>query len=327
MLQLLAITDPGCPSSTRYRVTQFAACFLSRGAQMQIVPCPRKPDGIVRLLAAVQSADIVVIQRFLPRTALIKELRRHARRLVFDFDDAVIYEESTQRRPRVKVRRWLRFRQMMLHCDAITAGNAYLAGIAAKHAGSGRVFTVPTVVDVERYDREPAPARSGVILGWIGAQSTLPYLEKIRRPLEKISLTHPGLTLRVVADKLPDLGKFPTSLTEWRESTEVRDLKSLNVGLAPLPDDAWTRGKCGLRLLQYLAAGIPAVASPVGTQAEIIRQGGALSATSDGEWPTAIQKLLSDSSTASLIARGKEIVREQYSLALWSPRLFGIWCG
>jgi len=209
----------------------------------------------------------------------------------------------------------------------VTAGNSYLAGLAGIHTDRQCVFTVPTVVDVDRYVREPAPTAPPLTLGWIGGRWTLPYLEQLRGPLEQLSAKHPGLAVKIIADQSLDLGNIPVSLTPWSESTEVRDLKTLCAGLAPLPDDAWTRGKCGLRLLQYLAAGIPAVAAPVGTQAEVIRHGGALSAASDKEWQSAIHKLMTDkSATNDLVTRGKEIVREHYSLASWSPRLFETWC-
>jgi len=327
MKQLLAITDPGCAASTRYRVMQFENSFRHRGVRMQAVPCPREDQEVARLLETVRQADVVVIQRFLPRAALLRQIRKHARRLVYDFDDAVIYHESTHQKPALRLRRWWRFRRLMLCCDAVTAGNPYLADLAGIHADRPRVFTVPTVVDVEKYDREPAPPASPLALGWIGGRWTMPYLEQLRGLLEQLSAKHPGLMVKIIADQSPDLGTVPTSLVQWSEPTEVRDLKTLGAGLAPLPDDAWTRGKCGLRLLQYLAAGIPAVAAPVGTQAEIIRHGGVLPAASDKEWQAAILKLLTDKPAATdLVKRGKEIVREHYSLATWSPRLFEIWC-
>lgn len=327
MKQLLAITDPGCAASTRYRVMQFADYFWHRGMRIQAIPCPSEAKEIARLLETVRQSDVVVIQRFLPRAKLLKQIRQHARRLIYDFDDAVIYRESAERKPALRLRRWWRFRRVMLACDAVTAGNTYLTDLAGMHADRRRVFTVPTVVDVERYERESAPVTSPPTLGWIGGRWTLPYLEQLRNPLEQLSSDHSELVVKIIADQAPDLGKTKVSLAPWDESTEVRDLKTLRAGLAPLPDDPWTRGKCGLRLLQYLASGIPAVAAPVGTQAEIIRQGGALSATSDKEWQSAIEKILSDKSTAAnLVTHGKKIVREHYSLTTWSPRLFEIWC-
>jgi glycosyltransferase involved in cell wall biosynthesis len=326
-MKLLAITDPGCAASTRYRVTQFGNYFQQHGVQIQAVNFSREEKEIARLLELAAQADVVVFQRFLPRTSVLKKFRQRAKRLVFDFDDAVTHRESA-RGARVNLRRWWRFRQMVRGGDAVTAGNDYLSALAARHADARRVFTVPTVVDLEKYEREPATADAALTLGWIGGRSTLPYLEKLREPLGKLSEEFPGLVVRAIADKMPELGKTRAELAPWSEATEARDLKKLSAGLAPLPDDAWTRGKCGLRLIQYLAAGIPAVAAPVGTQEKIIRLGAALPATSDVEWRDAIRKILAEKKFADeLAAKGKQVVREHFSLAAWSPQLLKIWCG
>jgi len=326
MKRLLAITDPGCAASTRYRLAQFEQYFLQRGVQLQIVPCPREKKAVAQLIEAVKRSDAVVIQRILPSTALLKKIRRHAARLVFDFDDVVFRNDSSGGRPHLKLSRWWRFRYLLRHCDAITPGNEHLTSLAGQHAEARRIFTVPTVVDTERYDREPALTETSLALGWIGSRWTLPYLEQLRTPLEKLSSEHPELFVRVIADRKPDLGKARVDLSPWSEANEVSDLKSLRLGLAPLPDDAWTRGKCGLRLLQYLAAGIPAIASPVGTQAEIIRLGAAQSARTNEAWAAAIKRILSEENCREdFSAVGKKLVREKFSLAAWSPRIFEAW--
>ncbi len=326
MKRLLAITDPGCTASTRYRVAQFEKYLLEQDVQLEIIPCPREKKSVARLLQAVKQADVVVIQRILPRTALLKKIRQGAARLVFDYDDVVFRNDSNGGKPHLKLGRWWRFRHLLRTCDAVTAGNDHLGVLAARHADARRIFTVPTVVDLARYEREPTPAETPAALGWIGSRWTLPYLEQLRLPLEKLSRIHPELFVRAIADQKPDLGKMHVTLSPWSEANEVRDLKSLRGGLAPLPDDAWTRGKCGLRLLQYLAAGIPAIASPVGTQAEIIRHGAALAASSDDEWLRALEKILAEKNfAAELAAKGKELVRERFNLTTWSSRIFEVW--
>ena len=123
-------------------------------------------------------------------------------------------------------------------------------------------------------------------------------------------------------------GKTRVELIPWDATTEARELKQLRVGLAPLPRDAWTHGKCGLRLLQYLAAGIPAVASPVGTQAELIHAGAALTASSDADWLQTLQRVLNDRYfTAEVVAAGRELVREQFCAPVWAGQLRAFWCG
>jgi len=326
--RLLAITDPGCAVSTRYRVTQFEPYLYQHQIHVETLPWPRLAVEQTSLLESVTAADAVLFQRYLPPRRWLRQIRQRARRLVYDFDDAIIYAESTRGRPRLLLSRWWRFRAMMRCCDAISAGNSYLAELAQREGPRTRVCVVPTTLELERYDRELAQPESAPALGWIGGRWTLPYLEQLRSPMEKLSTEFVGLTIRVIADQAPKLGRTRVELVPWAESTEVRDLKRVRAGLAPLPDEAWTRGKCGLRLLQYLAAGIPAVASPVGTQAEIIRAGAALAASSDLEWCAALRRVLSDDSMgAALAARGRQLAREQYDSSAWAERVRELWCG
>jgi glycosyltransferase involved in cell wall biosynthesis len=325
---LLAITDPGCEVSTRYRVTQFEPYLLQRQIHLRTVAWPRLEAEQRALVESAAEADVVLLQRYLPSRRWLREVRRRARRLVYDFDDAVIYFESSRRQPRLMLDRWWRFQAMMRHCDAVSAGNSYLASLAQLSAQAGRVSVVPTTLEWERYEDEPAPHEAAPVVGWIGTRSTLPYLEQLRRALEQASVETGELTVRVIADQAPDLGKTRVELIRWEAATEVRELKRLRAGLAPLPDDAWTRGKCGLRLLQYLAAGVPAVASPVGMQAQVIAAGAALSACTEADWHDALRRVLKDDPLAAdVAARGKQLVREQFSTQAWAERLRACWCG
>jgi len=337
--RLLAITDPGSAVSvsTRYRVTSFAPYLRRHHIHVETLRWPRRgseeggeagESKRAALLESVAKADAVLFQRYLPSRRWLRRIRARAKRLVYDFDDAILYSESTRGRPRLKLPRWWRFRAMMRCCDAVSAGNSYLAELAQREAPRGRVGVLPTTVELQRYDREPARPETAPVVGWIGGRWTLPYLAQLRRPLEALSAEVAGLTLRVIADQALDLGRTRVELVPWAQETEVRELQRLRAGLAPLPDDAWTRGKCGLRLLQYLAAGVPAVASPVGTQAEIVRAGAALPATSDSDWCLALHRVLTEPSVAAeLTARGHELVRKQFSTSSWADFARELWCG
>lgn len=328
MFRLLAITDPGCAASTRYRVTQYEPFLNAEGVELQTVAWPRESAERRALLEVVSKTDAVVMQRILPRLPLLGQIRARARRLVYDFDDAVIYHESSRRTPGLKWRRWWRFRRMLRACDAVTAGNEYLAGLARRYAARDRVSVVPTTLNPEHYDAGPDATESGPILGWIGARSTLPYLEQLRAPLERLSEEIPALTVRVIADHLPDLGKTRVEFVPWDLATEVRELKKLRVGLAPLPDDAWTRGKCGFRLLQYLAARVPAVTSPVGTQSEIVAAGGALAASREADWIRLIHQALTDEGLRQWrVTRGRQLTEERFATKPWAVTVRKSWCG
>lgn len=324
--QLLALTDPGCPGSIHYRLEQYRTCFQQLRIDLRIEQWPGEQARQAMLLAEARNADAVLFQRFLPKARLIRRFRENSKRLIYDFDDAVIYTESSYRKPRLRPQRWLRFVVMVRSCDQVTAGNSYLADLARRWA-SRQVRVVPTTVEAERYDGE-APARDRPpVLGWIGGHWTAPYLERLRRPLEVLS-KEDGLVVRVIADRPAALGSVPSQWVDWKRATEVHELKRLSIGLAPLPDDRWTRGKCGLRLLQYLAAGVPGIASPVGVQADLTGEGAALAAVQPIDWVTAVRRLLADQILAgAIIRRGRALARCGFSARRWGPEVARSWCG
>lgn len=325
--RLLVIADPGCEVATRYRVEQYRAGLDGRGIGLSIENWPREERAREILLARAADVNAVLFQRLLPPIGMIGRFRKASRRLLYDFDDAVIYVESGRRRVRLRPIRWLRFRAMVRSCDQVTAGNSYLAKLASDCRAT-RVSIVPTTVDLARYLRESQVVRDEPpVLGWIGGRWTLPYLEQLREPLAVLA-EQDNVRVRVIADQPGRLSGVDPEWVRWDAATEVHELKRLTVGLAPLPDDPWTRGKCGLRLLQYMAAGVPAVASPVGTQAELTAGNAALAARYPDDWVAAVRSLLAvESVRREMSVRGLEVVRRGYDLALWEPQVARLWCG
>ena len=325
--QLLAVTDPGCSASTRYRLEQYRARLKTLQMDLRIQDWPRNKGGQASLLSAASAVDAVLFQRFLPGIRVIRRFRKSSRRMIYDFDDAVIYLESSHHATRLRLERWFRFRTMVRSCDEVTAGNAYLADLARRWTVRP-VHVVPTAVDPGRYERERGGQDHPPVLGWIGARSTLPYLERFREPLAVLSRDD-GVTVRIIADQpAARLQGVKTEWVRWDQGTEVRELKRLSVGLAPLPDDRWTRGKCGLRLLQYLAAGVPSVASPVGVQGDLTNQGAAVAAAGASDWVAAVRSLLSDQALrGTLTAKGRQVVEQNFDAAKWARQLARIWRG
>src|SRR5262249_22231188 len=159
-------------------------------------------------------------------------------------------------------------------------------------------------------------------IGWIGLPATMPYLRRLQRPLQTLRREIPDLQIRIISSGVRDLGPLQVEAVQWTAEIEVPALKRLQVELAPLLDDAWTRGKCARRLTQYMAAGVPAVASPVGAQAESVERGAALPAGSDAEWVEAVQKILADKEfAAQLTARAAQLVRERFDATSWAEPL------
>jgi glycosyltransferase involved in cell wall biosynthesis len=165
-----------------------------------------------------------------------------------------------------------------------------------------------------------------VELVWVGSSSTLQGLERCATLLDEIAARVPGLLLKLVCDRALSLKTLPVELCPWSERREAEDIASADVGISWLPEDDWSRGKCGLKVLQYMAAGLPVVANPVGVQGEMVRHGetGFLADTPD-EWVTAIGRLAADSRLRQRMGReGRKVVEERYSVAVGARRWLAV---
>jgi len=258
--------------------------------------------------------DITWIVRELVSTLVTFEpLTKRPR--VFDVDDAV----------------WLSrggdfARRLARRCDMVIAGNDYLADWFSRH--NERVVVVPTAVDTERFaplspSGEPSDRQ---IIGWSGTSGNLRFLHQIEPALRHVLGEHPRAIMRVVCDQPPRFSDIPPERIEfirWTRDSEAEAIRGMDVGLSPLEDSEWTRGKCGYKLLLYLSCGVPAVASPVGVNASILGQGevGHAARTLD-DWVTAIEGLLRDRDRAARMARsGRHLVEENFSVKVIAPRL------
>ncbi|MBV8488446.1 MAG: glycosyltransferase family 4 protein, partial [Planctomycetaceae bacterium] len=223
-------------------------------------------------------------------------------------------------------RREKRFGAVVRVADAVIAGNDFLADCAMRAgAPASRVCTIPTCVDSALYP-EAAPNRavgqsvSHVELVWIGSSSTLKGLEQEQPLWDRLGREIPGLRLRVICDRFPKFETLPVVPVPWAQEWEAHDLAAGQIGISYLPDDLWSRGKCGLKVLQYQAARLPVVANPVGTQAEMIEPGrtGFLPATAD-QWVEAVRALVSDPGLRQRMGRlARQHVESAFSVGAWS---------
>ncbi|MFQ5772533.1 MAG: glycosyltransferase family 4 protein, partial [bacterium] len=219
-------------------------------------------------------------------------LRRYSKKLIYDFDDAVMY--SPKAPDRNSLSHFIRFRRTAKLADMIIAGNSYLAKHARKF--NPNVEILPTGLDTDAYKVQADPRNDGKIrLVWIGSKSTLRYLAEIKPALEEIGSRFDNVILRIICDKFFELQNMPVEKYWWSEDTEATDLATCDIGLAPLPDNRFTRGKCGFKILQYAAAGLPVIASPVGVNTDYIRQGGGYLADGVSDWIDKLCQLMSDS--------------------------------
>lgn len=241
--------------------------------------------------------------------------------VIVDYDDAVFHRYDMH--GCAMVRRLLggKIDAVMARADLVVAGNDYLAGRARK-AGARRVEIVPTVVDPSRYVPS-ADRRSGpVTVGWIGSPGTVAYLDRVRSVVAELAGTA-GIAAVAVGARPDQVAGSPFVARPWREDTEVAELSGFDIGIMPLADTPWERGKCAYKLIQYMALGIPVVASPVGVNREVVVHGenGFLAADAC-EWKTALEALAADPALRARMGwEGRRTVEEGYSLPLWAPRV------
>jgi glycosyltransferase involved in cell wall biosynthesis len=271
-----------------------------------------------------QSAEVVLIQRKLLDTFRLRLLRYNARKLVFDFDDAVLYRDSYASKGPLCPRRATRFRRIVQMADAVITGNTFLAEQASQFAESNRIHVVPTCVNPTRYpDLAQHRDRDTVQLVWIGSSSTLRGLARATSLFEAIGRYVPGVQLKVICDSFPTFERLPVMPVYWSESTEAHELAGADIGVSWLPDDLWSRGKCGLKILQYMAAGLPVVTNAIGVHSDMVEHGrsGFLVETKS-DWIEAISALAADPELRRAMGRhGRQIVEERFSISRWATVL------
>jgi glycosyltransferase involved in cell wall biosynthesis len=209
-------------------------------------------------------------------------------------------------------------------CDHLLAGNGFLAAAAACH--NPAVTVVPTCIDAGHYAGDHPKPRDSVDLVWIGSRSTRKYLVEALPALRLAAARVPRLRLKIIADfDLPDAG-LATLAIPWSAATEARELGAAHIGIAPMRDDDWSRGKCALKVLQCMAAGLPVVSSAAGANAEIVLAGetGYL-VGDDAAWAARIAELAGDATLRERLgAAGRRRASADYSLTAGFARLAGV---
>ncbi len=326
-MRLVALVESESHVCCRYRLTAFRGALMAAGHTLDIRPLPTSLLGRLQLGSDLSSYDAVILQRkLLPRWA-ISLLRRRARRLLFDFDDAVWLRDSYSVKGFDDPKRAARFRAMVRACDVVIAGNEYLAAEARKFVPAERVRIIPTCVDVTRYT--PAGCKSchvatlpsltfseSLTLVWVGSSSTLKGLERFAPTLSAIGRAVPGTRLKLICDRFAEFPGLTVERCVWDEATEAAEIAAADVGIGWVPDDPWSRGKCGLKVLQYQAAGLPVIANAVGVQADFVREGvtGFRAVTTD-EWVNVVRALAADADLrVRLGAAGRKQVEDRYSV-------------
>jgi len=349
--KLLFLTpNPVDSASERYRVHQFLPYLVRAGFVCTVRPfavralhraiqnerlAPKlllTPCCYLRRmlhLIAISQYDGVVVHRGIfpfPWSALEKAVIRRHSRVIFDFDDAIHIGHrniGATRYPWIyKLKYGPGVNEILRHCAHVIAGNRVLADHALGF--NSQVSIIPTVVDLDRYTyRPPRGSDETLTIGWVGSRSTSPYLLEIEPVLRRLSETHPGrIRFRLYGHpqrrlNLPNCESLPFSL-----ATEIEDLRTIDIGIMPVPDNDWTRGKCAFKAIQYMAQSIPMVTSPVGMATEVVQHNfNGLCARTPEEWYESLNRLVTDAQLRRRFAEeGRKTVEARYSLQVWAPR-------
>lgn len=320
-MNLLILTRGDDHPATRYRVTAFLGHLRAAGIEPTTLRYPHGVTGWLRILRATRGRDVVMVQKKRLPLVLLHWLRRRGTPILYDFDDAVLFQSSRHETPDSPDRR-ARFERMVRGCTGVVAGSAYLQSLVA--GLNARTFVVPTSIDCRRYHpRAHDGADARVLLGWIGGRKSLVFLAPLAPVFRRLGQEFPHLALKVVCNQFPASEGLPVIEKPWSEAEEAADVASFDIGLSPLPDDPWARGKCATKLLQCMAAGVPVVASPVGSHCEIVADGtNGLLAGTEAEWYDRLARLVRDVSLrARLGAAGRQRVEEAYSVVASAPKL------
>lgn len=345
-MKILFLTQtPAQGPASRYRVYQYLEYLKERGVEYTVSPSISakayrkfyKQDtllknicflGIIflnrlRTISKARKYDLVFLQReFIPYFPvwLEKLLYYFNQNIIFDFDDAIFLPPCHKK--------WIykfggthKIAKIIGFSKHVIVGNEYLKEYALRY--NSRVTLIPTAVDTARYSIKLSRSiKKEIVIGWIGMPSNIPYLRQLEKVFEILSRKY-NITLKIISTGKIKFKNVKIVVKEWKYEEENSDLQSLDIGVMPLIKDDWSKGKCGTKILQYMAAGVPSVASPVGANKEIIQDGiNGFLADSEEEWMEKLSLLSKYPKLRYEIgANGRKTVENFYSLKVNAPKL------
>lgn len=243
---------------------------------------------------------------------------------IVDYDDAIFHNYDLHPNKLVRFLLGAKIDRVMKRAAVVIVGNSYLAERAYR-AGARRIELIPTVVDIKRYRVIPKISNLPFTIGWIGSPGTSKYINLIRPALSEVS-KNGNVRVTLVGSGPIKLHGVPLEIKPWTEESEVEAIQTFDVGIMPLPDEPWERGKCGYKLIQYMACGKPVVASPVSVNRQIVEHGvNGFLASDIADWITALEKLRDNVSLRKEMGfAGRRKVEEQYCIQVTAPRLLDI---
>jgi glycosyltransferase involved in cell wall biosynthesis len=323
-MKVLFLIQGQSVAASRYRVLQYLPYLNSRGVEATVSRYPKGLKENLRFFKSLSQYDLIFLQRKRFNQPRLGWMRKRAKRIVYDFDDAVMYRNSKAVHPFSQTRK-RRFIQMIRASDFVIAGNEFLKGEV--FPVNPNVEVIPTAIDADRYPlKEYGPRKERVTIGWIGDHGSIHYLEKMKPIFEEVGKRYPNAELKIVCDTFFDCRYLTVIKKKWSSEEEVKDLQGFDIGVMPLMDDPWSWGKCGLKIIQYQGVGVPVVCTPVGINKDLVEDGmNGLWAATPEEWEEKISLLIEDPVLRERMGReGRRRVMERFSIQSCGPRLFSI---
>ena len=312
--------------SSRIRFIELIPLLEKCGLQIEVEYIPKAFFERRRIFKRASEFDLTIFQKRLFSFFEFAELRRHARKLAFDCDDAVFLKNAAPSQNRddyFSATRKRRFKRICSHADLVIVANNYLANECNALAPGKAVEVIPSAVDIARItQKKDYSLHSPAILGWIGSKVTHRYLEHIAPALCELSRKYDFL-LHVISDKELILPGLDIKNITWSKESEARELSKFDIGIMPLSEDPFSKGKASYKLLQYMAAGIPSVASAVGMNIDVAGDNEfALLAENDADFATAIMRLIESCELRTSIGvKARTKIENEFSKEVISAKL------
>jgi len=310
--------------SFRYRMLTLVGALEAAGWTVQLERFPSGRYGVRtwERRELLRRSNVVVLHQIKLSGIEARLFAAFPARRIFDFDDA-IYVRKPRRLGEPAHDSWWRRQKFAATCrrvDVVAAGNDVLSAAAAPHAR--RIATLPTALDASVYRATSATQDDPPTIAWVGNPENLVYLEILRPALARLAARHPTLRLRVICSSFPDWPEVPIEQVRWSADAEIAALAGSHIGVMPLTNDEWARGKCAFKLLQYMAASLPCVASPVGANTEAVIDGRTgFQARNASEWESALERLIDSAELrARMGAAGRAHVENRYGLQNYQSR-------
>ncbi len=323
-LSFVALVESPEHVCCRYRLKAFQKRFTEAGIGLSYQIIGNTFREFANDLSHLSQLAGIILQRKLIHPWNSRRLRKKAKLFVLDFDDAIWLRDSFSPKGLYSRKRRNRFNSLLEKVDGVVVGNSFLAEEVSRNRPALACQIIPTCLDTDKYKlashERTFSDSEAVRLVWVGSSSTIQGLEQQKELLQEVGKKLPGLVLTTICDRPLELHHLKTNFVPWSEEIETVELSNSDIGISWIPYDDWSRGKCGLKILQYMAAGLPVVTNSVGVHREMVIHGqtGFLADTKE-EWLEAIRILARDPELRNQMGRrARQMVEQKYHIDVGS---------